>query len=376
MRPVRVYLDTSDYASMYRPDAPNETKGILTYLKERINQGKIEIGYSAWIVLEFIQPSDDKYIEDRRERGRFIKYLCGQNAFPYMKDVSSGAEFPNNGRWVPASAARAFSGPALDKTLQQELLAALKGQLNLSRAQRNSLGGSKAIQRLIAKNIETLKITPDMVKQLPASEEIFRKRVFEHYLCGKISANTLSRYLTKWMNDPENFGELLNWYGGQDSPVASIISSMRDDVQAKLKNVAFDYAAVNKSWSEYLKIRADVAANLGVSSKQLDSEVDNLAPSKLFENLDTKKLDEAFGNGRMLFLVCYFEKIAKGAICYSPGDMGDLMHLFYAKDCDVFRCDKRMASIMRDCQVLKDSNLVGSLVELPKAIDKVIDKRE
>src|ERR1700726_1835648 len=93
MSPIRVYLDTSDYAVMYRAP-PNEPAGrVRDELLQMKKSGRIEIGLSYHVVFELLQKAEPNFRADRLARARLLMQLCETNAFPYPTDLPRGYGF-------------------------------------------------------------------------------------------------------------------------------------------------------------------------------------------------------------------------------------------------------------------------------------------
>src|SRR5262249_43010749 len=101
MRPIRVHLDTSDYAAMYAAAPGTEAAHVRERLKTLVRAGRIAIGLSYHVVFELLQDAAPQYREDRLARARLLAELCGQNAFPYPSDLGQGYRFSTDGVWVP-----------------------------------------------------------------------------------------------------------------------------------------------------------------------------------------------------------------------------------------------------------------------------------
>jgi hypothetical protein len=89
MTPVRLHLDTSDYAAMYnaQPDSPGAR--IRDRLLEMKATGLIEIGLSHHVVFELLQEASPEFRADRIARAQMLTKLCDRNAFPYDSSVSA-----------------------------------------------------------------------------------------------------------------------------------------------------------------------------------------------------------------------------------------------------------------------------------------------
>ena len=97
MRPIRIHLDTSDYGAMHYAASGTEIARIRDWLKEMARDEQIEIGMSYHVVFELLQKAGPEHREDQLARARLLKELCGQNAFPYGRDLGQGHVFSKDG---------------------------------------------------------------------------------------------------------------------------------------------------------------------------------------------------------------------------------------------------------------------------------------
>src|ERR1700683_5005544 len=101
MRPLRLHLDTSDFARMYRAAPGSPAAQTRDALKQFVQTRKIEIGLSYHVVFELLQKAAPEHRADRLERARLLTELCGRNVLPYPSDLGQGFRFSNDGLWVP-----------------------------------------------------------------------------------------------------------------------------------------------------------------------------------------------------------------------------------------------------------------------------------
>ena len=101
LRPIRLHLDTSDYAAIYCAPPGSPVAKVGGFLKRMAEQGKIQIGLSYHVVFELLQKAAPEYREDRLARARLLVELCGKYAFPYPTDLGRGYKFSTEGLWIP-----------------------------------------------------------------------------------------------------------------------------------------------------------------------------------------------------------------------------------------------------------------------------------
>ncbi len=143
MRPLRLHLDTSDYAVMYAAGPGTEQARVREQLKDLVRNGQIAIGLSYHVVFELLQDAAPHYRDDRLARARLLQELCGPNAFPYPSDLGQGYRFSTDGLWVPRID---LEDTEIERVLEATL-AGLRRHPALPRAQRRLLVRRK---RLVA----------------------------------------------------------------------------------------------------------------------------------------------------------------------------------------------------------------------------------
>src|SRR5262249_44279777 len=114
-------LDTSDYAAMHTAALGSDIARIRESLKEMAADGHVEIGLSYHIVFEFLQPTAPRYRAERLARARPLQELCGENAFPYGRDLGKGYGFSKDGVWVPRLALEEFEIERLVENLRKRV---------------------------------------------------------------------------------------------------------------------------------------------------------------------------------------------------------------------------------------------------------------
>src|SRR5271169_5566973 len=99
MRPIRLHLDTSDYAMMYSAQQGTPQARVRDELIKMKADGLIEIGLSYHVVFELLQEAKPEFRDDRIARAKLLTQLCGRNAFPYPSDLGMGYGFSTEGLW-------------------------------------------------------------------------------------------------------------------------------------------------------------------------------------------------------------------------------------------------------------------------------------
>ncbi len=101
MSPIRLHLDSSDYARMYCAQQGTPELRVRDALLTMKDDGRIEIGMSYHVVFELLQKATPEFRDDRLARAKLVTQLCGRNAFRYPTDLGAGYGFSTEGLWVP-----------------------------------------------------------------------------------------------------------------------------------------------------------------------------------------------------------------------------------------------------------------------------------
>lgn len=368
LSPLVIYLDTSDYINIREHGDDAEISRVVECLKSKTIENKLTVVYSPMIILEFLTRPGEGYYADRIERGRVLKNICGLNTFT-IEFQTSKRSFRNDGNWLGEDLHKAL--PIKDilknalKSVRKELLA--ESQLNRG-ARRKLKSDSYVLSQMRSANIDLFSSRADF-GSIPVSEEFLKGRYIEKYLKGQISEAAVQQGFTKWITDPEEFCRIFYEYKGNENAIdkffASTISALKDSAMLA-KNLC-------SQMIEFEKSRIQLRQNLikaGLDSKQAKQVTPSFRPSLDLEASRTK-IEGAFGVGRSEHFLAYMTAIFTGKTSWLSSDFGDLFHFTYSYDCDLFRCDKKMASIMIDCESLKD-RLVGSFSELPNRIEAML----
>ncbi|MEI9410138.1 hypothetical protein [Mesorhizobium salmacidum] len=338
-----------------------------------IESGEIVTGYSYPLMFELFRKYDAKHKPERLRIARFLKAVCQANAFPYLADLKSGAQFPNDGIWMPLSALESFSPKALKDNLWEGI--------------RNGIAKDDRITRKLRRQLKSKSGYLDLVRQLPyhelkksdfpnmpISDEILSGGYIQGYVNGTISANIVSRELTRWLSDPEAFIQIWYEYSEKDNPLENLIDKSYHKLSTAIENFKIQSQKVDEIYKSAKKAHSDLHHTLHNSDFPKDFRSSIALPERPRKPKMPKadlKLDEKFGVGRGGHFDHYFNALQNGRIDPAPSDFADLIHLIYLKDVDLIRCDRRMANLMKGCQSIDTTKIVGSLRDLPEAIRRV-----
>lgn len=366
--PVIVYLDTQDYINIRQHGNDAEISKVVAYIKAKIFEGKISVYYSPMIVLEFLTRPGEGFIQDRIERGRLVKEICGQNTFS-IEFSSLKAGMRSDGNWIGSQITDELSVKRLIKKSIESARKEIAIDLRLNRETRRKINSDSYIIAQMKSGESRLFGTKADFGSLPVSEEFMKGRYIERYLQKEISEAAVQRAFTKWIADPEEFCRVYYQYKDNENAIDQFFHPTISAMQLASQHAEKFCAQALEFEKSRIQNRRDLI-DAGFESNEAKRLTPQFRPDL---NLDANrlKLENVFGKGRAEHFLSYLLAIFKGKTSWLSSDFGDLFHLIYSYECDLFRCDKKMANIMADCNVLKD-RLVPSFFELPSRIEAML----
>jgi hypothetical protein len=222
-RPVRVHLDTSDYAVMYCAAEGSAQARVRDWLKDIATCGSIEIGISYHIVFELLKKAEPKYREDRLARARLLTNLCGRNAFPYPTDLGQGPPFSAEGLWVPRI--------DLEEIEVERVIGALMQAMGrcpyANRHERRALSNRKYVAAWASTNPEKLRQFAIDAWPLRFGRSFVEDGDLVRYLSGVMSAEEANRKLRFYITDPVMVYEV--WFEQYGRPYCRAARSTHRD---------------------------------------------------------------------------------------------------------------------------------------------------
>lgn len=368
-KPIRIYLDTSDYADFSRPDIGEKDKEILDFLSSKVKSKEIEVGYSYWIVTELIQDSSAEFRVNRILRAKTIKDLCGENAFPYPSDFAEGDRYPNKGIWMPKTAMQEFSATKLEAILKENILKSDR----INRNFRRKFANRNYFKSFVRESAKEIKITREDFDGLPVTEEFVEGNFLVKFISGTISQEKMDIELTKWIADPELFFDFWYSYSGKENPLKKMVEKPFIRLTEDFEKLKQKY---KETVSKYNQIKSDI--------KSIEKNLKELGISRNLEKdlgkISLPKIEFKFDHSKMLlgmnYLNTYMEKLLLGSFEPKRSDIIDLMNIYQIHDVDLLRCDKKMFSIFKDSEHINPKKMIGSRGDIISRIIDLIDERK
>src|SRR5271165_2065365 len=379
MRPIRLHLDTSDYAIMYRaaPGTPEaHVRDELTGMKE---SGRIEIGMSYHVVFELLQKAEPKFRDDRLARARFLTQLCGRNAFPYPSDLGRGYRFSTEGLWVP----RIDLDDIDIERLVRNAMETIAHRPELSRRERRALSKRSYFVEWVRSNPLEFRLLTGAQWPLLFGREFEENGDFRRYILGEMTRSEANKTVRFYITDPEAVYE--TWFEnyGRDNPVPE----RRDQIASKLVvmlnelNVMLDETAALKTKTKKELATSGINAldvadrealvKLGDDLESIRAEITSPEELSKLPAWTVMAGDEAAPIAAQVFYAFHREKRD-----IKRSDAIDLIHAMYLPHTDLWRGDKAFSNLLIKNRVNFHERIVPTLLELPRRIETEIARRE
>jgi hypothetical protein len=368
MRPLRLHLDTSDYAIMYRAVPGSSAAQTRDALKKLVQAHKIEIGLSYHVVFELLQKAGPKHRADRLERARLLSELCERNALPYPSDLGQGFRFSNDGLWVP----RIDLEEVEIENVVQHLMHVVTIHPDSSRHE----------QRAHAKR-KYLKV---WVRDYPACANQLHARVWPFLFAHDfVTDGDLARYLSEDMNrevankklrfhitDPVSVYTTYFDLYGRDDPIVE----RRDAIAHKfvlmleeLRGMLSDGADLRGKINEALAVEGedaltaeDRAALIKLKADLKTFRVETLSPEELSRQVPAWK--NMLGEEGALIAAQILYAFHREGRSIKPSDAIDFIHASYLPHVDLWRGDKAFSDLLIKHKVKFSKRVVSTLGEL------------
>jgi len=372
MKPIRIYLDTSDYIRLLSPEPNTRIASVKNYLLASVNDGTIEIGYSYWIITEFIKAGDARHKSDRQAKGKLINDLTKGNAFPHPIDLKKGRKFPNDGIWLPRDTLGQFGATQIIEAMKENLV----DEKRLNRAWRRKLGTLSGTRELFREFGSTQKLTRQHYYPIPVTDEFLENRYLERFLTGEISQREFQTNFLRWTSNPEQYYELFYQYLELDDPLEKALEEFHQKFLPSLlklikyiQDVKLAEKVAKKAYREYRAIVRESDLPPAMRAVLPALEKPNVEPVPIIKV--SEMFLKIFPVGQTAYIDEYFSALMEGRKP-KASDLIDIMHLQYIYYCDLFRCDLANSKLFSGSPSLPSSKIVDRLEALPSRIQELV----
>lgn len=367
--PLIVYLDTQDYIRLFNEPEESLCHSTLNELLTLRDRGHIIIRYSWAIMLEFITRPTERHRTERVRRGELVKKICGQNSFPFFTNVESGEPFPNDNLWSSKSGSKLVTAKWLRRQMEKEYLATLAQQDGLNRNQRRKLKTRSGMYQLFRESTSDWGTKREHFQGLPVSDEFIESGVFSKFLKGRCSDAEIEQRMNLWLSDPAEYSRIVYDYADKPNLIDDFLGNTLNKMEESWEDIQNHFNQLDKI-SKEIQVTKKSLADMGFDNRS----VRNLIPKVPKPKFDTSDLidrvEQHVGKGRAEHIAHYFHKSFRKDYNFKRSDFMDLMQMFYVPYCDLFRCDKAMASMFSDFEPFKDK-LVSRFNDLPSRIEEI-----
>jgi len=366
--PLVVYLDTSDYITLFNEPDDGPSHKILAKLIDFRERGVIVIGFSFVTVLEFITRPDAANRQERVRRGQLVKDICGPNAFPFPSDIPRGATFPNDGMWMLRKNQKSVSAAIYREQIRSMFVDKIAQTSGLNRQMRRKLGRPNSFAELLRQLGPHWKLDRTDFRDFPVTDEIIDSRIFERFMAGQCSDLEFERRVSAWFSDPAEYSRLVYDYADHPDMLRRYFGSTIDQIEKLVSDMQGVILALKALNSELLQVRKNL-----ISAGVDKSDARKLAPNRPIPTFTpddfNEKLAPLYGEGRTGQFGHYLSRAVQPEYKFKQSDVMDLMQMCYVPDCDLFRCDKAMAHMFKDFPDF-EGKIVGRFSELPERIEE------
>jgi hypothetical protein len=369
--PVRVYLDTSDYAAFCAEPRKETVQDVWEYLVQQVDAGAVEVGFSWAIISELIQDFDEEHRQNRVKRAETVKQICGANAFCYPTELKEGNSFSRDGYWFP-STMKAFNIRAFEKAWIHAV--GSNKTLIPNRAQRNALKNVKLRRKALRQYPQLVDLTQIDLGLIPLTDEFVNEQYLYRFMVGKLPTEDANKELLKIVTDPVRY--IVSWFD-----MAGKTNTFSKDMQASFLSIQEAFGKMEKAVQEIkssLKVHKKLEREmyrLKAPSEQI--QYHKIIKSRLSETLNFKNsikpkdnLLQLLGDfGYDVFLAYFEERLDPHGMKPKSSDIADIIHALYIPHCDLWRGDSSFAHMLVKRSVTHSDRVVPKLSELPDRID-------
>jgi hypothetical protein len=340
-QPLKIYLDTSDYTHLHNGEVEAH-QAVHEYLVAKIASGEVVVVLSYPVMMELFQDYDPQCWDKRLEKAKFVKKMCGNNAFRFWMDVQEGEN--------------AYSD-SLDWHAQFE-----KGQASIDHIASHYthfLVNGGLFPKGVARKLKTTKGLKKFVKNNPSffdlkqmehkfSNRFYEKDVLRQYILGNMSEQEADEIFMECLNDPVLFCE--NYYR-----VAGLGNYFSNAFHGLSKII---HELVNKIYELRQKLDGVDGIMKHFDSANYWKNMNTYFPS-FFRDILNAYIKDHYNNQQKL----------------QRSDMADMMHAMYLPHADIWRGDSKFSNILLRQKVQYRDRIVQKLVQLPDRIDRELQRR-
>src|SRR3984893_16632929 len=377
-RRIRIYLDTSDYAAMYCSEPGTSATRTREKLRYLVLNDTIEIGFSFQIVFELLQKAAPQYRDDRLARAKFLKELCGTNAFPYPDDLGKGRRFSHNGFWFAEDFLEIMRADEIAPKVMQRILSDLRPRRN----DRRALSKPKTFAKWIRSDPARLNLFTACVLRLPFPSELAASGDLLQYLAGEITLAEANFRLRSYYGDPEAIYRM--WFDRYDreNPVGLLRDDLSEGLLAMFQQARKMLDDPLTDLKERIRTLPEIAATREEREqvRELRTRVSQFATEIHSPEWVLKRspgLLNNFGSESAMVTAGALVGLYLENRELKRSDAIDLLHAAYLPHTDLWRGDRAFSHLLLKYKVKYNERVVPTLDNLiPRIEDELVKHRE
>lgn len=376
---LKVYLDTQDYANLYKDDIHPDLKIIKTKLLQYKAKGVVKFPLSFLILFEFVTDYQTEFEADRQKRSEFLSQLCGADNLPYFMDIALKNQVVDDSTWIPSGSLIKFSVERMLSVFRYEL----KNRTNLPRKLRRDLQNPLYLRSFLKQYLlrQISQGKPDMNWHLELDQLSFD--FFKDYLLGKISEGEAnlqfresvfepSKFFNIWYQRFSNKNALSQFYGGSIDKFHELSLQFKNEMPALLQNLNNSRVVLKKRIKEAAnaqKVLSELGIETGYKLPKVPTEIDW---DQFYESVRPSETLELFSDPLAALFKSYFNAIFHQQFSPKKSDVVDIFHSVYIDKVDLWRTDRSFANFLARSNYPSLHRIVPTLQELPDRIEKLL----
>lgn len=399
-RPLRIYLDSSDFSVLSNPRSNEPTKETtLAHLRRWTQSGEIECFYSGSLLCE-IAPLDGAASLPASRRAELLVELCGRRALVSQdRLVASELSFAlgvaatpadacsPSGDWYPNGSRDILPVTALDLGRDIKDLLRQEGMTRQQRrkAERSLLQAGKpkpSIQAQIVERARTASLD-NVLREFPMRSQ--DARTLMRYFAGDAPAEEAIEafheslrdptWMLHWFStQPDKLTPFIQWIRGPASKLQHDILTFREQaikIRQAAEGLGADLTQSLLSRAEAVKWQNGVFTN--VANKLAEDLLSVSDPNLSIQVLDSKC--PGLSTGMRAVLSAWWQSTSTNPRMPLPSDYPDALHAMYAPYVDIFRADSFMAPHVFRLVKAHGTAVVQKLGQLVPAIEGALRER-